>query len=492
LTWDGGSGPSSTSWNQHLRLPWKNSGAGDWLDANQVPQGDIPFAQADVPSPGPVSVDVTSLVKRWSESGENRGFYLRTDQAYAFHFVGRTGADAAERPSLEVTTDQGTFLAPPLANAQWSPSSTSAVDSRDAFKVNSGQTLAIVLFDLEGVEGTVESAALNLTCTELKYAGVLSIFEADPPVFRVGGGKETPTAGIAADYPLDKGIETHPSVLFAADFSDVSGDYSGSCGDATQEYDAETESTYLRGVFQPGSVGSCSLKSPVVRGGGEGTPTSLENALYARYYVYLENDWGSTVDGNKMPGWDNRFGWWNPAQGGYWQSTTGNGGSPGTGLKVWNEGKSRWEYQGHSLRGHGGTKVGDGNYYDDLFWVGGYIYHLDQAGAYGSSLTWTGTVLSKEKWFCIEQFVQMNSIEGPHDAVGNGTAVADGVYRVWVDGVLSYEKSDFRWTRHPEFGLEAFWFNWYHGGTQPPIAEMHYRMNSVVVAKEYIGPRKDL
>lgn len=491
LTWDGGSGPSGTAWNRHLRLPWKNPGAGDWLDADQVPQGERPFSIGEVAGPGPVSVDVTTLVKRWLASGENRGFYLRTNQAYAFQFIGRTSDNTAERPSLEIKTDQGAFSAPPLANAQWSPTSASAVDSRASFKVNSGQTLAIVLFDLEGVTGAIESATLKLTCTESKYKGELRIFEADPPVFRVGGGQEKPLEGIAASYPRDKGIEAHPSVLFAADFSDVSGDYSGRCGEATTQDDAETESTYLRGVFKPGSVGSCGLKVPVVRGDGEGAPSSTENALFARYYVYLESDWGSTVDANKMPGWDNRFGWWNPAQGGYWQSTTGNGGSPGTGLRVWNAGKKRWEYEGHSLRGHGGKKEGDGNYYDDLFWVGGYIYHLDQAGPFGTGVAWTGTVLSKGRWFCIEQFIQMNSVQGPYDAEGNGAAVADGIYRAWVDGVLSYERKDFRWTRHPRFGLEGFWFNWYHGGTQPPITEMHYRMDSVVVAREYIGPRKD-
>ncbi|HQK17585.1 MAG TPA: hypothetical protein PLJ27_09025 [Polyangiaceae bacterium] len=491
LTWDGGSGPSSTQWNRHLRLPWKTTGSGDWLDAEQTPQGTVPYVSASVTEVGPVSLDVTSLVQRWLDNGENRGFYLRTDQAFAFHFVGRTASDVANRPSLEVVTDQGSFAAPPLANAQWSPTSTKAVDSRSAFKVNSGQTLAIVLFDLEGVKGKVQSATLRLTCTELKYKGVLNIFEADPPVFRVGGGAEPPIEGIAAAYPLDKGIENHPSVLFAADFSDIKGKYSGSCGEAEQQYDSSTESTYIRGKFIPGKTGSCGLKTQILRGTAEGVPERVENALYARYYVYLESDWGSTVDGNKMPGWDNRFGWWNPAQGGYWQSTTGNGGSPGTGLKVWNKSKNRWEYEGHSLRGLGGTKAGDGNYYDDLFWVGGYIYNLDQGGAFGNDVGWTGTVLSKERWFCIEQYIRMNSVEGPYDAVGNGTAVKDGVYRAWVDGVLSVERTDLRWTRRPEYGLEAFWFNWYHGGTQPPITEMHYRMNSVVVAKEYIGPRKD-
>ena len=488
LTWDGGSGPTKKYWSRRLELPWKNLNTGDWLDAKEQPQGAAPYATAEISKPSTSSLDVTQLVTRWLTTKENRGFYLRTNKAHALSFAGRTHADSAQHPALEVKTDQGTFQAPVLANANWSPSSFKAFDTRAKFKVNDANTLAIVLFDLSKVKGKVQSATLKLTCLELKYASVLSVFEADPPVFRVGGGVQKPTLGIAKDYLFDQGIEKHSSVLFAGDFSKL--DSYGGAKKCEQIPDPKTQTVAARGKFTSGSTGaSCSPRKAVVRGTGEGLPEKTEKALYARYYVYLENDWGSTVDGNKMPGWDNRFGWWNPAQGGYWQAVTGNGGSPGTGKKVWTG--SRWEYHGHSLRGLGGAKTGDGNYYDDFFILAGYIYNLDQGGPFGNKLTWAGTVLAKERWFSIEQYVKMNSISGPFDKVGNGTAEKDGIYRVWVDGVLAREKTDMRWTRHPDFGLQSFWFNWYHGGTQPPKKTMHYRMNSVVIARDYIGPRKD-
>lgn len=491
LTWDGGSGPTRVYWSHKLNLPWANPDVGDWLDAEQVPQGPTAYVQAPVEEVGPVSIDVTGLVARWVETGENRGFYLRSDQAFSFHVVGRTNADEAARPQLEIVTDEGTFMAPPLANANWSGSTAQAFDTRENFEIGSGNSLAIVQFDLTDVVGTVRSATLGLSITELMYPGNINVLEANPPTFRIGGGGQTPLMGLAEAYPLDKGIDADRRVLFAGDFADLE-PWSGGCsGVVDQVEDPETESTYLRGKFTAGQTGSCAYEYNVVVGAEDGTPAGVETALYARYYVYLEGDWGSTVDGNKMPGWDTRMGWWNPAQGGYWQSTTGNGGSAGTGLKVWNEGSNRWEYEGHSIRGLGGPSVGDGNPYDHYFWLKGYVYNLDQGGPYGSGVPWPATVLAKERWISIEQYVQLNSIEGPFDEVGNGTAVADGIYRVWVDGVLSAERTDLRWTRHPELGLQGFWLNWYHGGTQPPTVEMHYRMNNVVIAREYIGPRVD-
>jgi hypothetical protein len=214
----------------------------------------------------------------------------------------------------------------------------------------------------------------------------------------------------------------------------------------------------------------------------------VENSLFARYMVYLEDDWGSEVDANKMPGWDGRLGWWNSV--GYWQATTGNGGSPGTGMKVRNDTRSRWEYEGCSMRGHGGNATKDGNPYDSLFWLGNYMYHLDQAISFGDEIHWPGVVIGKGQWFTIEQQIVMNSVSAPFDTLGNGIANRDGQYRVWVDGVLAWERTNLRWRRHMEMGIQGFWLNWYHGGTAPTPRDMHFRMDAVVIAREYIGPRK--
>ena len=220
-----------------------------------------------------------------------------------------------------------------------------------------------------------------------------------------------------------------------------------------------------------------------------GIPQRTETELYARYYVFLEDDWGSEVDANKMPGWDGRFGWWNAA--GFWQSTTGNGGLAPTGLKVRNATANRWEYEGASMRGHGGTRSNDGNPYDHLFWLGTYMYHLDQEGPFGEPMRWGRTVIDRGRWYCIEQCIQMNSLKGPFDGEGNGVAVRDGQYTVWIDGATVFKRTNLRWRRNPEMGIQGFWLNWYHGGNSAAPRNMHFRMDSVVIARAYIGPRNE-
>lgn len=142
-------------------------------------------------------------------------------------------------------------------------------------------------------------------------------------------------------------------------------------------------------------------------------------------------------------GWDLRMGWWNDAQGGYWQSTTGNGGAPGTGLKLL-----------APARKNGGSQ-------------------------------------RQDRWHCVEQQIRMNSIVGPFDGVGNGTAIDDGVIRTWLDGVLCGEVTNLRWRRHPEMGVQGPWVNWFYGGKLPTETPMHYRMNHFVLSRKYIGPRVD-
>jgi hypothetical protein len=227
-------------------------------------------------------------------------------------------------------------------------------------------------------------------------------------------------------------------------------------------------------------------------------PAVVEPEMYCRLYMYLEDDWRSTRDANKMAmGWNLRMGWWNDAQKGYWQSTTGNGGARGTGLKLYAPAKTlgsgqstpRWEYQGHSIRMEAGLGVDDGNPYESMRPVQSYIYNLDQPTGYGQVARLGNAVLQRGRWHCIEQHIRINSIEGPYDDLGNGTAVADGVLRTWVDGILVSELNSLRWRRHPEMGVQGPWVNWYYGGKQATERTMHYRMNHLVVARQYIGPR---
>jgi hypothetical protein len=288
-------------------------------------------------------------------------------------------------------------------------------------------------------------------------------------------------------------MERHPAVLFAIDFSDLSNArwQVGSAKQGSRQIkDPRSGSTVLHGVIAAGQLLGSDPQHNVIGGKPDGTPDRVENELFARYYVMLEDDWGSEVDANEMPGWDARMGWWNPV--GYWQSTTGNGGARSGGRKVRHPSLNRWEYEGASMRGMGGMLSNDGNPYDHLFWLGNYIYHLDQESEHGEYMPWPGVVTDKGRWHCVEQRIRMNTITGPTDAIGNGVAAHDGPYTVWMDGVLAFHRSNLAWRRHPEMGIQGFWLNWYHGGMGPPTHDMNFRMDAVVIARAYIGPRREM
>ena len=87
----------------------------------------------------------------------------------------------------------------------------------------------------------------------------------------------------------------------------------------------------------------------------DGPPTEVVEEAYFRYYLKFENDWRSTVDHNKAPGYDTRQGYWvknGNVDGGYWQHTTGNSGVPGDGRYLPEEsyGAIHMSYRGHMNR----------------------------------------------------------------------------------------------------------------------------------------------
>jgi hypothetical protein len=97
-------------------------------------------------------------------------------------------------------------------------------------------------------------------------------------------------------------------------------------------------------------------------------------------------------------------------------------------------------------------------------------------------------VLPKDRPVAIEQFIKMNSVVGPFDALGNGTGLTDGALTTWVDGVKVDHRADLSWRRHPDWGVQGPWIVWYHGGVVPPGHVGHFRMYRMVVSKRYIGP----
>ena len=111
-----------------------------------------------------------------------------------------------------------------------------------------------------------------------------------------------------------------------------------------------------------------------------------------------------------------------------------------------------------------------------------YCYHADQPGAYGDIWLWkTGYrgFLEKNRWYCIEQHVKLNT-----------PGEKDGILRAWVDGRPAFEKTDIRFRHVDRLKIEQIWMNVYHGGTAASPYDQHLFVDNVVIATKYIGPMK--
>lgn len=496
----GSSAPTNQYWNNVLQFRWRRGTWGDWMDADQRPFGQTtagarPYASLPVPSVGRHSVAVTALVQRWHSNGLNRGFYLRMrNNAFPVWFAGRTHGDAAARPRLVVVTSAGTYNLQARCNASWATTTSRVVSASDVWLLSSQQP-AILQFDLSSVAGTVASATLQVSSVNHEVgstmaSGVVEVYEADPPSFAVPTSVPAPELGIAAQAGGFQGLASHPAVLFSDDFASPGWADTGWTRPPQRIVNTATGTTYARGSFQTGANESASIRQDVSRGTGpNGTVDSVQTELFGQYWLYLEPDFGTAGRSTaiKIPAMGVQYGWWNDS--GYWQQTTGNGGSPGTGLKVWNAARGKWEYQGHSIRILTGVKAEDNSAYANLFAVAFYPYNLDQAGPFPAGENWPYIALEIGSWYCIDLYMKQNTMSGPQDANGNyATANPDGVMKAWVNGLPAYEKSTFRWRRHADFGIQGIWIDFYHGGIDPAPYDMHYRIDRVTLATQYIGP----
>ena len=92
----------------------------------------------------------------------------------------------------------------------------------------------------------------------------------------------------------------------------------------------------------------------------------------------------------------------------------------------------------------------------------------------------TGGMLVNDQWYAIEVYVKMNT-----------PGQADGVLRGWVDGVLSYDKTDVRYRLpgHDNLHVRTAWLNVYKGGVNGNCTDGYvYLDNMVIATSEPIGP----
>jgi hypothetical protein len=291
-----------------------------------------------------------------------------------------------------------------------------------------------------------------MTLQEFVPALILALATATSSLAGAGVGHET---GLAARFPGDIGIAEDESVVAAFDFEDDSWRialHSHSPGDTVSTVVANTSLAAFK-AFRGRAVAIKVAQGEHYGGSLEyffsthGTRKEPES-IYFRYYLRFGDDW----DGRhgKLPGFGGTY------------DRAGWGGKPSDG------------YNGWSARGCFSCPV------NDRVQIGTYCYHADRKSQYGAVWKWRTQdrgLLEKNRWYCIEQYLRLNSPGEPN-----------GVIRAWVDGLPAFEKSDIRFRYTSDLRIEKIWFNIYHGGKESAQSDDHVFFDNVVIAHKYIGP----
>ena len=448
------------------RTAWDKRG-GDWSDRDGRGFGNKPFAIIRVSgerSREKFVLDVTSLARSWG--GDSRvypgGVFLRVsdlDDGGVVNFVSRESHDRSASPVLSVKLFDGTVVSyEPVADTYMPCSTIRSLGKELKFKVGRNVNALLVFPVDRAVIANMVSAELSLTSTKQYGPSAIGIYGARFPFLSSPGAVRS---GVSSNFILDRGIERHPSVLFVERFEGNQWieRFSGATEKGAQEVVSRDDVNRFS-VFDGSALKVSVLKGEVTGMNvnfrfdslAEGEPEEM----YFRYYLRLGENWNPTKEGGKLPGFAgtyNRGGW---------------GGRRSNGVNGWVAQGSflRWRDSSSPLNGFRG--------------IGSYVYHVDMNGNYGSSWGWnrgyTG-VLQKNRWYCVEQYVRMNT-----------PGRNDGVLRSWVDGLLAFEKVDLRFRDVSHLKIEALWMNVYHGGTTPTDADLSLYIDNLVVSREYIGP----
>ncbi len=477
---DTADGVSCRFFDNALGLHWPEQ-AISWVDAAGQLRGSKPFDAQRLESRQPPQVlrwNVLTLVKAWAQgTADNEGLLVGPAAAGAgagagpgggADFHSREAADVSLRPSLRVQHADGAveFLSP-QADAHLDCSTAAALGVRDVLHIGPS-SLGVLRFDLgrlrKGPAKQVVAAELIL----VRQASVGVWSEGLLGVYRLTGpwsqALPRPEKGLAAGFSGDKGIQTHPAVLWADNFA--SGKLKPGWKTAQM-----VSSRVMPPLAVPGAgqelLNLASLQATVPRREHLGLDLRFDlppgpdklpvQEAYMRYYLRLGPEWAAAPDSGKLPGLAgtyNKVGW----------------------------GGRGWDgQQGWSARGSFAKSVGPSHPAFGRLALASYVYHSKISSPYGDVFVWgagNGAGLVKtNRWVCVEQHIRLNT-----------PGREDGVLRAWVDGVPVFARSNLRFRDTLAVGIENAWFDVYMGGQQPALKDMGLNIAQVVVATRYIGP----
>ncbi len=475
---DAADGVSCKFFDVAMGLQWPEESV-PWVDAAGQAGGSKPFDVQVVESRQPPKVlrwDVLALVKAWASGVvDNEGLLLGplrsgtgAGAGGGADFHSREAADVGLRPSLRVQHADGAieFLSP-QADAHLDCSTYTGLGARDVLHIGPG-SVGVLRFDLgrlrKGAAASAKAAELILVrhaSTGVWSDGALGVFRLTTPWSQAF---EAPVRGIAATFSHDRGIDSHPAVLWADGFAS-----------AKLKPGWNMAQPVVSKVMQPLAAPAAankllnlpSLQATIPRGEHLGLdlrydlPSGADKLpvqeAYMRYYLRLGPEWADSPDSGKLPGFAgtyNRAGW---------------GGRGWNGLQGW------------SARGAFIKSLPPDHPAYRLLPLASYVYHSKSASSYGDILVWGGGkgagLIKPNRWVCIEQHIRLNT-----------PGREDGVLRAWVDGQPVFARRNLRLRDTLAVGIENAWFDLYMGGQQPALKDMSINIAQVVVATRYIGP----
>ncbi|WP_160168103.1 polysaccharide lyase [Rhodopirellula sallentina] len=460
---NGRGGATREYYNSEAGLAWKNR-FGDWVDADDVPQGDKPIAVANIGDTDKLQLiewDVTKLVHQWMNADTpNRGFLLRTRDRCKLDFGSRESADAEIRPILKLELDGGDNLVlPAIADTYLNPSTAHSLGRNVKLRV-SDQDVVLVRFELpKDLVTRVETAALFLNCIAQYGSGTVGVFQCSQDA---GGRGDSVEWGLATNFPLDAGIGESEDVFCATGFEESSWEDYWPAHNASRENSSTLRLAGRTGVpplletalhveMKKGSFTVMDRRFSFEQHSGQ-----EPSEVFFRYYLRLGKTWNQTLQGGKLPGISGTYG-----RGGW-------GGRKAIG-------SNGWSARGLFLK----TLAGD-NPLRGLTPIGVYCYHADMVGNYGDNWVWCRGYrgyLENERWYCIEHHIRLNEI-----------GKSDGLIEGWIDGRLAFRKADVRFRTIDTLKIQNVWMNVYHGGVEPSPYDQDLFFDNLVVARKYIGP----
>ncbi|MGE5492271.1 MAG: polysaccharide lyase [Actinomycetota bacterium] len=464
---DGSTGVTCTYWNLGAKLPWSIPG-GAWLDAGGASQGGKAFATASLASGrkgSKTSLDVTTLVQTWplaaSSSPPYPGILLRMLTTSGSVTFGSKESNSS--PLLTIKYKDG-------STASLKPRADSYLDCSSAYAKGQANSLlmtpslrAVLSFPRPAKE--VVSATLQLTVTANSTSQVsIGAYQVVQP--DIGQNSPVVTGGIAQQdqYAGDVDIEHDPDVIFVERFEEPDFYKRWGYGNGVPSYwNAQVISSDPDNNFVP--LSNNAYRVTIKGNANYGSSLQLKlnqlfglkpDELYFRYYLRYAPNFRDTADGGKLPGLSGDI------------AICGNGGRKCDGTNGW------------SLRGSFFNLTEPANPAYPRVLMGSYAYTADMTTSFGEHWPWQQHglgMLEQNRWYSVEQYVRVNT-----------PGARDGVFRVWIDGKLAFEKTDLNVRTIDGFPIDMIWGDIYYGGTTFPGHDLTLFIDNLVVARRYIGP----